>query len=132
MTRTAPATSSPTDAEASLLSTTASGASTNPSAPMDTLTKKPPSRPNPPVRTPPSNQPVAPPPTAAGHTPSARCLPSPSGKAAVSEDTAEGASSSEPLRDARELRRWCQMEDCGTHEKMHRYVARHAAVRKAT
>jgi predicted RNA-binding Zn ribbon-like protein len=50
----------------------------------------------------------------------------------VSEDTAEGASSSEPLRDARELRRWCQMEDCGTHEKMHRYVARHAAVRKAT
>jgi predicted RNA-binding Zn ribbon-like protein len=27
-------------------------------------------------------------------------------------------------------RRWCTMEDCGTHEKMRRYVARRAARRK--
>lgn len=29
-------------------------------------------------------------------------------------------------------RRWCTMEDCGTHEKMRRYVARRAAKREAT
>lgn len=27
-------------------------------------------------------------------------------------------------------RRWCTMEECGTHEKMRRYVARRAATRK--
>jgi predicted RNA-binding Zn ribbon-like protein len=28
-------------------------------------------------------------------------------------------------------RRWCSMEECGTHAKMRRYVARRAAKRKS-
>jgi predicted RNA-binding Zn ribbon-like protein len=29
-------------------------------------------------------------------------------------------------------RRWCHMDECGTHEKVRRYVARRAAAREST
>jgi hypothetical protein len=97
VTLTAPATSRRGGAASSRLSEINTGASTTPRTPTGTLTKNTHSHPNPPVKSPPNTQPVAPPPAAAAvHTPSARPRPSPSGKVAVSEESAEGATIAAP------------------------------------
>src|SRR5215211_8592795 len=97
VTLTAPATSRRGGAVSSRLSETNTGVRATPKTPTGKLTKNTHSHPRPPVKSPPNNQPVAPPPAAAAvHTPSARPRPSPSGKAVVSEESAEGATIAAP------------------------------------
>src|SRR5919112_6591100 len=97
VTLTAPATSNREGAPWSRLSETNTGASASPASPTGRLMKKTHSHPRLPATRPPSNQPVAPPPAAAAvHTPSARPRPSPSGKAVVSDESADGATIAAP------------------------------------
>ena len=97
VTLTAPATSRRGGAVESRLSETRKGASAIPANPTGTLMRNTHSHPNAPVSRPPRSQPVAPPPAAAAvQTPSARPRPLPSEKAAVNEESADGATIAAP------------------------------------